>query len=36
MYVEADLKTKEQALKKIDDPSLENVRYKITDLPMDF
>lgn len=31
MYVEADLKMKEQALKKIQDPSLGNVRYKAKD-----
>jgi len=36
MYVEADLKMKEQALKKVQDPSLENVRYKAKDSVLAF
>jgi integrase len=36
MYVEADLKMKEQALKKIQDPSLEGVRYKAKDSVLAF
>jgi hypothetical protein len=36
MYVEADLAMKEQALKKIQDPSLQNVRYQAKDSVLAF
>ena len=36
MYVEADLAMKEKALKKIQDPSLQNVRYQAKDSVLAF
>ncbi|PJC75360.1 MAG: integrase, partial [Syntrophobacterales bacterium CG_4_8_14_3_um_filter_49_14] len=36
MYVEADLTMKEQALKRIQDPSLESVRYQAKDTVLAF
>ena len=35
-YVEADLAMKEKALKKIQDPSLQNVRYQAKDSVLAF
>ncbi len=36
MYVEADLAMKEQALKKLQDPSLKSVRYQVKDSLLTF